>query len=224
MKTKTTIFSLAIGLLIAQNASAYQLQPLKKNLFPNAIESESLKPVKQELIFYPLTFFISGFELGTEFETRKNNTLRVSAGYFMSYTANTYNQFGNFNAEYDNMEGFRSEVQYRFYSRDFSAPDNFFIGIYGVYKNISLSGLEESSDYNNGILVYTPVTYKADAFSLGTVLGYRTRFYDIFSMDFFFGGGITPTNIGNTDETHLFVFPFKKSINMRLGLTLGIKI
>lgn len=223
MKVKFLITALVTSLFIAHNVHAYEIRPLTKNVFSKSVTSNELKPVKQELVFYPLSFVMSGFELGTEILTKPNNTFRISAGYFMSNSANSYNTFSE-SFYYNSMEGFRSELQYRFYSRDFSAPDNFFLGIYGVYKHITLKGEQETYNNMTGVYTTTPINHISDAVSMGTVLGYRTRFYDIFSMDFFFGGGITPTNIGNASEAHTFMLPFRKSINLRAGLTLGIKI
>ncbi|MCK9480197.1 MAG: DUF3575 domain-containing protein [Bacteroidia bacterium] len=224
MKTVHAFFLLSCSILLTQSVNATNIYK-NQNASIKSTSAGGLKPVKQELVFYPLSFFISGMEMGTEFETRTNNSLKISAGYFMSYSGNSYNYFGNSNnVDFSSMEAFRTEAQYRFYSRSFSAPDNFFVGIYGVYKNITLKGDKTEYDGLSGITKYTPVKYASDAFSIGTVLGYRTRFYDIFSMDFYFGGGITPTNIGDAAESHSFFLPFKKSNNLKLGMTLGIKI
>ena len=186
-------------------------------------------PEKQtELVVFPLSFVISGFELGIEsnsFMRKNNQTFRFSAGYFYSHKASLYNDRNwSYESEFSEMESFRGEIQYRIYTRNFASPDNIFFGASAVYKTIAMDKVDYDRDsWPNTMISNT--TINSSSLSLGILMGYRTRIYDIISMDFFFGGGFTPTNIGDYEEAHIdHLNPFRKSINLRAGITVGIRI
>ena len=222
-KTIISLLSLTLLFLGTYSANAFESN-LKKHYKLKTLE-ESSKPLNHELIVFPLSFAVSGFELGGEFVTKERRTIRFSAGYFISNSANAYNSFGNTENFFETMEGFRTEAQYRFYSRDFEAKDNFYLGLFGVFKSVTLQGEKQVFNPINGSTTNTPITLESSALSLGLLLGYRVRLHDVFSMDFHFGGGITPTSIGDAEEAHINqVNPYKKSINVRAGMTFGIRI
>lgn len=198
------------------------------DLLPPKTTRTGLPEKQTELVVFPLSFVISGFELGIEsnsFMRKNNQTFRFSAGYFYSHKASLYNDWNwLYESEFSEMESFRGEIQYRIYTRNFASPDNIFFGASAVYKTIAMDKVDYDRDsWPNTMISNT--TINSSSLSLGILMGYRTRIYDIISMDFFFGGGFTPTNIGDYEEAHIdHLNPFRKSINLRAGITVGIRI
>lgn len=175
-----------------------------------------------ELIVFPLSFFVSGIEAGIEQPISTKKSFRASLGYFISFDANAYNNFSDADIEFSEMDGFRAEFQYRGYSRNMLARDNFFVGLFGVFKSVSLDGVMVE-ELPGGGFVNEQIVINAQAISLGMLLGYKIRMYDFLSLDFHFGGGITPTNMGDVVEAHIpHVNPYRKSINLKAGLTVGV--
>jgi hypothetical protein len=222
----TTFF--AVICVQAFETARFETLGKKQSFFKPKLE----EPKNYEYIIYPLSFIVSGIEVGGEIVAgQPNRTVRVSAGYFFSNKANSYNTFGNsftFNEEvtYSEMEGFRGEIQYRFYARDFHAPDNYFLTIFGVFKQVSMIGDISNNSGGWGNPIDREIrNLNSSAITLGFALGYRIRIQDFLSADFHFGGGFTPTSIGDVDYTHIDqVNPYRKSINLKAGITFGLRI
>ncbi len=177
---------------------------------------------KLELIVFPLSFFVSGIEAGIEQPIDAKRSFRASLGYFISFDANAYNNFSDQNIDFSEMDGFRAEFQFRGYSRNMLARDNFFVGLFGVFKTVSLDGVRLDEIPGGGFL-NEQIVINAQAISLGMLLGYKIRMYDFLSLDFHFGGGITPSNLGDAVEAHIpHLNPYRKSINLKAGLTVGV--
>lgn len=169
-----------------------------------------------------MSFFVSGIEAGIEQPIDAKKSFRASLGYFISYNANAYNNFSDENIEFSEMDGFRAEFQFRGYSRNMMARDNFFVGLFGVFKSVSLDGVRVVEIPGGGNL-NEQIVINAQAISIGMLLGYKIRMYDFLSVDFHFGGGITPTDMGDAVEAHIpHVNPYRKSINLKAGLTVGV--
>jgi hypothetical protein len=177
---------------------------------------------KLELIVFPLSFFVSGIEAGIEQPIDAKRSFRASLGYFISFDANAYNNFSDQNIDFSEMDGFRAEFQFRGYSRNMLARDNFFVGLFGVFKTVSLDGVRLDEIPGGGFL-NEQIVINSQALSLGMLLGYKIRMYDFLSLDFHFGGGITPSNLGDAVEAHIpHLNPYRKSINLKAGLTVGV--
>jgi hypothetical protein len=198
---KIQLFSLALLLSL-------QLAAIDDNKSDNT----SSEDFKKEFQAHPLSFFFSGFEIGGEFVTSPKKTVKGSVGYFTSYNAVGYDR-----NRYSNLDGFRAEFQRKFYSNQFSARNNYYFGLFGVFKTIAMDHRDRMTNDSRRIT--------SSAVSLGIVLGYRVRLMDFLSMDMHLGGGLTPTSIGDYELIHIDqVNPYEKSINLKLGVTFGIRI
>ncbi len=192
------------------------------------------KPHRFEIVFFPLSFFVSGLEAGLEIPTASRQSVRISAGYFYSYSADSYNTFGStydgiYRYEYNEMEGFRTELQYRWYWHDairyMNSYENIYLALFGVYKTVRLEGERSVEDWTLPIQPIIEETYRASAASLGVLFGIKAVFWNKVAVDANFGGGITPTNIGDVERAHIpMVNPYRRSIHFKAGLALGILI
>jgi hypothetical protein len=213
----------------AQLSSLTNKQTLsEKSSLSSRLNENAYPENKTEFIIHPLSFIVSGFEVGVEIPAGEKRAFRGSAGYFLSNTANAYNDMGNsWNSttrrEFETMEGFRADVQYRFYSRPLQSVDNFYFAVFGVFKTATLTGTEINSI--GPINTIEPKTWNSSAISAGILMGYKIWVHEMFSFDFNLGGGITPTEINDADVVHINqVNPYRKSINVRAGATFGIRI
>jgi hypothetical protein len=184
-----------------------------------------------EIVFFPLSFFVSGLEAGIEFPVRERQHLRLSAGYFYSYSAGAYNNFGtisdnDFNYTYNEMEGFRTEAQYRFYWYNEGAYENFYVSPFAVFKSVNLNVDRQPSSWGStGPLPAQNIELNSSAASFGVVFGVRAIMFNKVSLDVNLGGGITPINIGDYELAHIEqINPYRRSIHFKGGLTLGILI
>jgi hypothetical protein len=191
---------------------------LSSGLFANNLETNNiLKSTMQsdektqgEFVIFPLSFFVSGLEFGYEHPIKHKRTLRLSAGYFYLDKPSFYS------SRLRNMEGIRTEFQYRFYGEGFNAKNNYFIAPFGVFRTIKMDYTPHGSTRVRGVSSQSVIA--------GFVIGYRYRIIDFISLEVHAGGGITPTSIGDYDIVHLdMVNPYRKSINAKAGFTFGIR-
>lgn len=226
----TCLHATASDRISAQLGALTQRSSLsEKSTLPARLSDAVEKEKKTEFVIHPLSFIVSGFELGVELPVAEKKAFRGSLGYFLSNTANAYNDMGNsWNSDvsrtFETMEGFRADAQYRFYSRPYQAKDNFYFAVFGVFKTATLTGIERVQLPMGGTS-NEPKTWNSSALSLGILMGYKIWVHEMFSFDFNLGGGITPTEIKDADIVHINqVNPYRKSINVRAGATFGIRI
>ncbi len=184
---------------------------------------------KQEFLLNPLPFFVGGFEIGYGQINAKQRNHRIFAGYYYSDNPGYYNDEEGNNGTtnttttvtYRNMEGFRLEGQYLF-MRPTDGDIRLYFGPYAIFKTISMdvSRVDKSSSTVTQTVNYTA---KGTSGSFGVLMGLRTYLTDNFFVDYYLGGGITiPFSGSNIDDVHLDVLnPYKRSINPRLGVTIG---
>lgn len=164
----------------------------------------------QEFLLSPLSFFVGGFEIGYGIVRPKTNT-RLLAGYYFSENAVSYGE------SYNNMEGFRLELQHLFL-KPVDGGMRYYAGGYGIYKSISMDKRQFGGNNPRTVAV------SGSAVSFGIILGVRSFVADNFFFDLYAGGGPTISlNDNNVDDVHIdIVNPYKRGINPRLGLTFGI--
>lgn len=193
---------LIVAILCAFAVSAQAQQSSKRD--------SALNEYRNEFILNPLSFFVSGFELGYGAIFPDGFNFRVIGGYYISETASSYSN------QFKNMEGFRVECQY-LGLKPVKSSSRYYLGGYANYKQISL---ERESAFNSNRFD----KLHASAVSLGVLLGVRQYNSGGFFFDFHLGGGPT-ISIDNTnaEEAHIpIVNPYKRSINPRAGLSIGI--
>lgn len=167
----------------------------------------------QEFILNPLPFFVGGFEVGYGTVTPKS-LKRFTIGYYFSEPAPSYG------GEFSNMEGIRIDLQY-LHLKPMDGGMRFYFGGYFNYKAISM-------DKEDGIVVTTgdPKIEKVSgsAIGVGFMIGMRTFLEDNFFVDMYAGGGPTISlNRAHEEDVHIsIVNPYRRSINPRIGLSVGI--
>lgn len=164
----------------------------------------------QEFILNPLPFFVGGFEVGYGAVT-PTTLKRATIGYYFSEEAPSYG------SDLTNMEGIRIDLQY-LKLKPMDGGMRFFLGGYLNYKAISMD--KEIQD----VTTSKTVSVSGSAISVGVLFGMRTFLEENFFIDMYAGGGPTISlNRANEDDVHLpFVNPYKRSINPRLSLSVGI--
>lgn len=184
---------------------------------------------RQEFLLNPFPFFVGGFEVGYGNINAKQRNHRIFAGYYYSDNPGFYNdEEGNngtvsstVDVTYKNMEGFRIEGQYLF-MRPTDGDIRLYFGPYAIFKTMSIdvSRVDRSSPTVSQTINYTA---RGTSGSFGVLLGLRTYLTDNFFVDYYVGGGLTiPFSGSNIDDVHLDVVnPYKKSINPRLGVSVG---
>lgn len=155
----------------------------------------------------PLSLAVGGGELGVEHLYAKNKTLRVQLGYF------TRQNFIIYNGSY---EGFRAELQHRFYLNDRPIKGNFndlYISPYLQYKQIEISNFFGPNDL-------------ATASGIGLLLGYQKMMRKNITLDFFTGGGlVSPIISRGVNRAHIpIVNPYLRGIYIRFGFACGIAL
>lgn len=170
----------------------------------------TLNEYRNEFILNPLSFFVSGFELGYGAIFPDGFNFRVIGGYYISESAAAYND------KFKNMEGFRVECQY-LGLKPVKSSSRYYLGGYANYKQISLE--KESSLSPNRF-----DKLHASAVGFGVLMGIRQYNSGGFFFDFYIGGGPTiSVDNTNAEEAHIpIVNPYKRSINPRAGLSIGI--
>jgi hypothetical protein len=168
-----------------------------------------------QIVSAPLSFLFNGFELGLDRQIGIKESIRFTAGYFYDHRALIH----RFNA--DNLRQMRSgrfEFQYRMHARDYQEYKNFYVGTYTVFKSIGLDSLM-------GRNAVTFEKKSSRALSLGILFGYQYRLNQFMSLDIHLGGGITPVSRGDSHLGHIdFFSPYEKSINLKSGFNISIKI
>jgi hypothetical protein len=186
---------------------------------------------RREFMINPLSFFVGGFELGyTKISPDRIGT-RLYAGYYFSENAGSYGDNNNtssssssstaVSANYKNMEGARLELQV-FKMQPSKSDFLLYYGGYAVYKFINLD-VSKTSNIGGAT---TTVDYKAKgaALGLGLILGMRNYVHDNIFLDIYAGGGLNLSlNHMYEDDVNIsLVNPYKRSINPRAGISVGV--
>lgn len=180
------------------------------------INHDSIRNSKtRHFVIHPLSFFVSGFELGYGKTLNKGYEMfKVVAGYYFSDDPWAYSKGRE-------MEGYRFEFQYLF-TKPIDGGIRYYLGGYFTYKSISM-GIEEDFSLNGNPPAIAR-TAKAAASGLGIMFGTHGYILDNFYVDLYMGGGPTfALNRSGEEDVHLAIAnPYKRSINPRFGLSLGI--
>lgn len=187
------------------NAQRMSALMLKQQTNDSVLNSKT-----NEFVLNPLPFFVSGFEIGYGIYITETFNFKLVGGYYYSEEAYSYG------SGFSNMEGFRAEAQYLMV-KPVKRASRYYIGGYLVYKQISL--LKENPA-NNTI----KDKLNASAGGIGLILGVRNYLSEGFFLDFNLGGGPTISiDETNAEEAHIpLVNPYKRSINPRAGMSIGI--
>lgn len=181
------------------------------NLNAQRYKDSILNSYRQEVLLNPFSFFVGGFEMGYGKTNEKNTRIsRGFAGYYYSENAESYGE------DFKNMEGVRLEFQ-RLFTRPIDRTARYYVGGFVVFKTIKI-------DHKTGPTVNNYETLRGSALSFGLMVGMRNYITDNFFLDYYIGGGPTvPIGGGNGENINLDVVnPYKRSINPRAGLSLGI--
>lgn len=169
-----------------------------------------LNSYHKEVLLNPFSFLVGGFEMGYGVTNdAKKRITRFFAGYYISENAESYGD------DFKNMEGARFEVQHLF-TKPIDRSVRYYVGAFAVYKTIKI-------EHKVGPANSRYETLRGGAFSFGLMVGMRNYVTDNFFIDYFIGGGPTIPIGGDGEHINLDVVnPYKRSINPRAGLTLGL--
>lgn len=165
------------------------------------------------LSIQPLSLVVGGGEMAIEHLYADKKSIRLQLGYFLR------SDFDLYNADF---EGFRAEMQWRFYLSDDPAKGNFndlYVAPYLQYKQVELTNIPTFG---------TPPfrSTMASAGGVGLLLGYQLMLPKNITIDAFAGGGLVNTLIDRgVNEVHIpFVNPYKSGIIIRFGFAVGLAI
>ncbi len=178
---------------------------------------------KKMIHLNPLALTIGGFEMGYERVTTKKESFYINAGYYLSSEAGAL----DLKDEYSNMNGFRLEVQYRFYRKPNNYIRNVYLAPFANFKTVS-------ADYNRYIYNSSPpygsttVTENRSAttVSFGYMLGMRRSVFENIYMDLGIGGGIfLPVSGDNHKDLNIGLFsPYQKGVQFKASFGFSIAL
>ena len=178
---------------------------------------------KKMIHLNPLALTIGGFEVGYERVTTKKESFYINAGYYLSSEAGAL----DLKDEYSNMNGFRLEVQYRFYRKPNNYIRNVYLAPFANFKTVS-------ADYNRYIYNSSPpygsttVTENRSAttVSFGYMLGMRRSVFENIYMDLGIGGGIfLPVSGDNHKDLNIGLFsPYQKGVQFKASFGFSIAL
>lgn len=178
---------------------------------------------KKMIHLNPLALTIGGFEMGYERVTTKKESFYINAGYYLSSEAGAL----DLKDEYSNMNGFRLEVQYRFYRKPNNYIRNVYLAPFANFKTVS-------ADFNRYIYNSSPpygsttVTENRSAttVSFGYMLGMRRSVFENIYMDLGIGGGIfLPVSGDNHKDLNIGLFsPYQKGVQFKASFGFSIAL
>lgn len=209
--------SIFLSLMLA--VSSLSLSALTK--FDEPVTKNGL--YKKMIHLNPLALTIGGFEMGYERVTTKKESFYINAGYYLSSEAGAL----DLKDEYSNMNGFRLEVQYRFYRKPNNYIRNVYLAPFANFKTVS-------ADYNRYIYNSSPpygsttVTENRSAttVSFGYMLGMRRSVFENIYMDLGIGGGIfLPVSGDNHKDLNIGLFsPYQKGVQFKASFGFSIAL
>lgn len=209
--------SIFLSLMLA--VSAFSLSAVTK--FDEPVTKNGL--YKKMIHLNPLALTIGGFEMGYERVTTKKESFYINAGYYLSSEAGAL----DLKDEYSNMNGFRLEVQYRFYRKPNNYIRNVYLAPFANFKTVS-------ADYNRYIYNSSPpygsttVTENRSAttVSFGYMLGMRRSVFENIYMDLGIGGGIfLPVSGDNHKDLNIGLFsPYQKGVQFKASFGFSIAL
>lgn len=162
----------------------------------------------------PLAMLIGGFELGYEAAVTPKQSIVVNAGYYLSEEAG----FLDVNGDFQDMTGFRLEMQMRFYKKNNNYIKNMF---FAPFVNLKTQSAYEvsSTQMNTPPYTRTSVLTKRDATNVGIgyLIGSRKSLYENIYLDLGLGGGVyIPVSGEGHKDLHIGLFtPFRKGVQFK---------
>lgn len=186
----------------------------------SAVKLDDQQPVtknglyKKMIHLNPLALTIGGFELGFEKPTTKKESFYVNAGYYLSSEAGAL----DLKDEFSNMNGFRMEVQYRFYRKPNNYIRNVYLAPFANFKTVSAD--HDRYLYNNSPPYgSTKISekYSATTVSVGYMLGMRKSIFENIYMDLGIGGGVfIPVSGDHHKDLNIPLFsPYQKGVQFK---------
>lgn len=169
---------------------------------------------KKMVHFNPLALTIGGFELGYETMLSNKESFYINLGYYLSEAAGSL----DVKDDYSNLNGFRLEMQYRFYRKSNNYMRNVYLAPFFNIKTISADHHETTYTYSP---VYTKTTISenrsATTASFGYMLGMRKSVFENIYMDMAIGGGVfLPVQGDNHKDLNIGLFnPYQKGVQFK---------
>ncbi|MCC6817876.1 MAG: hypothetical protein IT245_03165 [Bacteroidia bacterium] len=210
--------ALFLSFLVVSFSSAHAL----KSFDDEPVTTTKKSPYKKMIHFNPLALTIGGLELGYETSVTHKESFIVNVGYYLSQEAG----FLDLKDDYSNMNGFRIEMQYRFYRKNNNYIRNVFLAPFFNLKT-------QSADHNE--IVYTPsspssitktTTYSASTIGVGYMLGSRKSIFENIYLDAAIGGGVfIPVSGDHHKELNIGLFnPFQKGVQFKASFGILIAL
>jgi hypothetical protein len=162
----------------------------------------------------PLAMIMGGFELGYETALTPKQSLVINAGYYLSEEAGFLDVKGDF----QDMTGFRLEMQLRFYKKNNNYIKNMF---FAPYVNLKTQSAYELTNISMSSPPYSrqEVLTKRDATNIGIgyIIGTRKSLYENIYLDLGIGGGVyVPVSGEGHKDLHIGLFsPFRKGVQLK---------
>jgi hypothetical protein len=161
----------------------------------------------------PLAMIMGGFELGYEAALTPKQSLVINAGYYLSEEAGFLDVKGDF----QDMTGFRLEMQLRFYKKNNNYIKNMF---FAPFVNLKTQSAYETTSISLNTPPYRQeVLTKRDATNIGIgyIIGTRKSLYENIYLDLGIGGGVyIPVSGEGHKDLHIGLFsPFRKGVQLK---------
>lgn len=201
-------------------------------------KSKSLPASKNRISWYPFAFFHSGFKMGFERAYRPNKTIAVNACFSSTEKSNYYSSsgvsaFGRDREQIDihNFKELYVELQPRFYvsseagqTQSTCIPGSFYLSPFVLTRIAKFSAITRQIDPITGIEFMQESDYKAMAVAAGIILGYNAIIEKHFSIDIYFGGGISNANSDGKKLSYP-IFPvnsYRNGVTLQPGVSFGM--
>lgn len=212
--------TLALFLSIFAIGSAFGHERLAKDDEPLYKTSDTL--YRRMIHFNPLALIGSGLEMAYETAVNGKESFLVNGTYFLSQRASILDLKDN----YSNLNGFRVEIQYRFYKKDNYYINNLFIAPFLNIKSETADFHETIVNNGSSTTIKKITSQYATTLSGGVMLGSRKSIHDNIYLDAAFGASVNaPVDGEHHEELSVGALsPFQKSVTLKASFGLLIAL
>ncbi len=174
-------------------------------------------PYKKVIHFMPLSLSIGGLEVGFEKPTSTKESIKIDAGIYISENAGALKIKDD---NYNNLSGFRTELQYRFYKHANNYKNNYFLA---PFLNVKTLTADYSSNLNG---IRNNEVRSASAASFGYMVGFHNALMDNVYLDFSVGGGLIIPISGDFHEELSIPFfnPYQRGTILKANFGFSIAL